>query len=119
MAQALLMTSLFESFGLPIVEAMASGCPVVTSNRYGAKEIAGDAAVLVDPESVDSIAEGIERVLSERLLRARLIHAGYERSRGFTWDRCAVQTLNVLERIAGKEARLWLRRYEKGATDAR
>jgi glycosyltransferase involved in cell wall biosynthesis len=102
MAQALLLPSLFESFGLPIVEAMASGCPVVTSNRYGSKEIAGDAAVLVDPESVDSIAEGIERVLGEPLLRARLIQAGYERSREFTWDRCALQTLNVLERIAGK-----------------
>jgi glycosyltransferase involved in cell wall biosynthesis len=100
MAEALLLPSLFESFGLPIVEAMASGCPVVTSNCYGAKEIAADAAVLVDPESVDSIAEGIDRVLSEPPLRASLIQRGYGRSSVFTWDRCAAQTLSVLERIA-------------------
>jgi glycosyltransferase involved in cell wall biosynthesis len=100
MAEALLLPSLFESFGLPIVEAMASGCPVVTSNCYGAKEIAAEAAVLVDPKSVDSIAEGIERVLSEPPLRASLIQKGYERSSVFTWDRCAAQTLSVLERIA-------------------
>ena len=100
MAQALLLPSLFESFGLPIVEAMASGCPVVTSNRYGAQEIAQDAAVLVDPDSVDAIAAGIEGALSDAALRARLIDKGYQRSGLFTWERCAAQTLGVLERIA-------------------
>jgi glycosyltransferase involved in cell wall biosynthesis len=97
MAQALLMPSLFESFGLPILEAMASGCPVVTSNCYGAKEIAADAAALVDPVSVDSIVEGIERVLGEATLRAQLVEKGYRRSSLFTWERCAAQTLRVLE----------------------
>lgn len=100
MAQALLMPSLFESFGLPIVEAMASGCPVVTSNCYGAKEIAADAAVLVDPVSIDSISEGIERVLIEPTLRTQLVEKGYRRSSHFTWERCATQTLRVLEDAA-------------------
>jgi glycosyltransferase involved in cell wall biosynthesis len=101
MAQALLMPSLFESFGLPILEAMACGCPVVTSNCYGASEIAADAAVLVDPASVEAIAEGLERVLQDGALRAQLIEQGSRRSSQFTWERCASQTLHVLENAAG------------------
>jgi glycosyltransferase involved in cell wall biosynthesis len=98
-AEALLLPSLFESFGLPILEAMASGCPVVTSNCYGSREIAADAAMLVDPLSVENIAEGIDRVLTERAFRHDLIAKGYLRSRSFTWERCAQQTLAVLERV--------------------
>jgi glycosyltransferase involved in cell wall biosynthesis len=105
MAQALLLPSLFESFGLPILEAMACGCVVVTSGRYGAKEIAADAAVLVDPESVEAIAAGIAQALDDSALRARLILRGHERASTFTWERCANQTLGVLERIA--DARPW------------
>lgn len=101
MAQALLMPSLFESFGLPIVEAMACGCPVVTSNCYGAREIAADAALLVDPASVEAIAAGLERVLEDRALRTQLVERGYRRARQFTWERCASQTLQVLESAAG------------------
>jgi glycosyltransferase involved in cell wall biosynthesis len=100
MAEVLLLPSLFESYGLPIVEAMASGCPVLTANRFGTKEIAQDAALLVDPESVDAIAEGMTRLANEPDLRLRLIVAGKERVRTLTWQRCARQTLDVLERIA-------------------
>jgi glycosyltransferase involved in cell wall biosynthesis len=99
MAEALLLPSLFESFGIPILEAMASGCPVLTSNRYGSKEVAADAAVLVEPESLDSIAEGIRMLVENRELKETLIAKGYQRSREFTWERCASQTLNVLEAI--------------------
>lgn len=100
MAQALLLPSLFESFGLPIVEAMACGCPVVTSNCYGAMEIAADAALLVEPTSVEAIALGLERVLEDAALRRQLIERGYRRSSQFTWDRCAGETLQVLEAAA-------------------
>lgn len=102
LSQALLLPSLFESFGLPILEAMASGCPVVTSNCYGSREIAGSAAALVDPLSVDSIADGISRVLTQPELRSELISRGRNRAEPFTWERCARQTLAVLERIASR-----------------
>jgi glycosyltransferase involved in cell wall biosynthesis len=105
LADALLLPSLFESCGLPVLESMAAGTPVVTADRYGTRELGEGAAVLVNPESVESIAGGIRRVLDDSAMRAELISAGRERSRGFTWARCASETLRVLEDVAERRSR--------------
>jgi glycosyltransferase involved in cell wall biosynthesis len=78
--------SKYEGFGLPVLEAMACGVPVVTSNRSALPEVAGDAAILVDPGSPESIAEGILRGLSDGPLRARLVAAGIDRASHFKWS---------------------------------
>jgi glycosyltransferase involved in cell wall biosynthesis len=100
MADALLLPSLFESLGLPVLEAMAAGCPVITADRYGTREIARGAALLVDPESVDAIAGAMTEVLDDTALRSGLVASGRDRARSFTWERCAKQTLDILERLA-------------------
>ncbi len=102
-ARALLLPSVYESVGMPAVEAMAAGCPVVTSNRYGTREIVQDAGILVDPGDVEAIAEGIERALTDACLCDQLVAAGRRRAQTFTWERCAQQTLAFLEQVASAE----------------
>jgi glycosyltransferase involved in cell wall biosynthesis len=105
LAEALLLPSLFEACPLPLLEAMAVGCPIVTADRYGTKELAEGAAVLVNPEDVESIAGGMRRVLDDAALRTEMIAAGKQRSREFTWRRCATETLRVFERIRPEAGR--------------
>lgn len=91
--------SLVEGFGLPIVEAMASGCPVLTSAVSSLAEVAGEAAVLVDPDSVDSIAAGMAALLEDQALRQRLAGKGRQRAARFTWQSCAERTLAVYRQL--------------------
>lgn len=91
-AEALVYPSLYEGYGLPILEAFACGCPVVTSNTSSMPEVAGDAAVLVDPYSVTSIVEGIKKALAGP---KGLTKKGLERVKGFSWEKAALETLNV------------------------
>ena len=99
LASALLLPSLYEACPSPPLEAMASGCPVLTSNRGGTKEIAGNAALLVDPESVVSIRHGMERIIKDTDLRNQLIKLGRERAGQFSWEKCAEETLKILAHI--------------------
>ena len=87
--------SLYEGFGLPVLEAMAAGTPVLTSAVSSLPEVAADAAVLIDPASVDAIRDGLDRLLADPELRAELSRRGRERERAFTWRRAAEQTLDV------------------------
>ena len=95
-AEALVYPSLYEGFGLPVIEAMACGTPVLTSSVSALPEVAGDAALLVDPHDVGSIRDGIVRLLTDGPLRARLKEAGVERASGFSWERTARLTAEVL-----------------------
>lgn len=91
--------SLYEGFGLPVLEAMACGTPVVTSKASSMPEVAGDAAVYVDPESVEAIAEGIRVIARDAALRDRAARAGADRSRGYTWQRTARLTAEVYREV--------------------
>jgi glycosyltransferase involved in cell wall biosynthesis len=97
LADLYLYPSNLEAFPIPITEAMACGTPIVTSNVNGLKEIAGDAALFVEPEDTESISEAICRVLTDSNLRARLSTKGLARSSKFTWESCAKKTLAILE----------------------
>jgi glycosyltransferase involved in cell wall biosynthesis len=91
-AEALLLPSLGEGFGLPVLEAMACGTPVVTSDRSSLPEVAGDAAVLCDPLDEESIAAALSSVLTDPKLAERLRQRGLARAAGFTWERTARET---------------------------
>jgi glycosyltransferase involved in cell wall biosynthesis len=98
LATTLAYPSLYEGFGLPVLEAMACGTPVLTSNVSSLPEVAGDAATLVDPLDVSSIASGLHGMLESPSLRAELAGRGRARAASFSWDRCARQTLEVYRR---------------------
>ena len=104
LARAFVYPSLYEGFGLPCIEAMACGCPVVTSNRGALLEVTGQAAVLADPEDVVSIASAIETVLHDAPLRQTLIERGLERAKVFTWDRYACAMMKAFEETAERSA---------------
>lgn len=99
-ARCLLFPSRYEGFGLPILEAMASGCPVITSDCGSMAEIAGDDAILVDPNAADSMADGMRRVLYDDSLRDELIAKGQKRARRFSWRTAAEQTLGIYREAA-------------------
>jgi glycosyltransferase involved in cell wall biosynthesis len=89
--------SLYEGFGLPVLEAMACGAPVVTSDAPALREVAGDAAVVVDGLDPDAIAAGLEEAVSRR---EELVPLGAARARDFTWDRAARETIAVYRSVA-------------------
>lgn len=95
-AHAFLFPSLYEGFGLPVIEAMTSGIPVLTSNVTSLPEVAGDAALLVDPYQIDAIINGIEKIVTDEPFRKTLIIKGLEQTRLFTWDKAAEKIQNIL-----------------------
>lgn len=99
-ATAFVYPSLYEGFGFPVVQAMAAGAPVVTSNTSSLPEIAGDAALLADPRSAAEIANALTRVLESESLRARLRALGRARAENFRWKSCAARSLAFFRRVA-------------------
>jgi glycosyltransferase involved in cell wall biosynthesis len=97
-ATLLAYPSLYEGFGFPVLEAFAAGLPVLTSTESSLPEIAGQAAVLVDPHDETAMADGLRALLTDASLRDRLTHAGRSRISQFTWEACAARTSEVLHR---------------------
>lgn len=100
-ADVLVFPSWWEGFGWPPLEAMACGTPVVCSDRGSLGEVAGDAALIVNPEEPEAIADAVSRVLKDENLRQSIILKGLERAKQFTWERAAEQTFQVYQEIAG------------------
>jgi alpha-1,3-rhamnosyl/mannosyltransferase len=98
-ARLFVFLSLYEGFGLPVLEAMQSGVPVVCSDRASLPEVAGDAALLKDPDDPEGLAEAFLRVLNSDEQRNRLILKASEQTRRFTWQRCATETVGVYQQL--------------------
>jgi glycosyltransferase involved in cell wall biosynthesis len=99
-ASFLIFPSLFEGFGIPLLEAMASDCPVLCSRVASIPEVVADAALFFEPTDPEQIADAMHRILSDEELRRTLVHAGRERTHHFSWERTASETLKVLEEAA-------------------
>lgn len=102
LAELLIFPSLYEGFGLPALEAMSCGCPVVTSSKGCTQEVSGEAAVLVDPYSVDSICDGMCKVIEDTGLRERMVSKGITRSNEFSWRKTARGILDIFNEILGR-----------------
>lgn len=99
-AQVYVLPSLWEGFGIPVIEAQACGVPVVVSNISSLPEIVGESGILVDPESVESIAQGVKKVLTDKKTKSDLVKKGFENTKRFSWQSCAQETLGVLAKVA-------------------
>ena len=99
LAALFVFPSLYEGFGLPPLEAMACGCPVIVSEVASLPEVCGDAAYYIDPKDVSSIASGIYKVLSDESLKEHLIQKGIDRARLFNWEKTAKETLTVFDEV--------------------
>ena len=102
MARGMLFPSLAEGFGLPVLEAFAAQVPVITSNTSSLPEVAGDAAISVDPSDIEAMSNAMHRLIEDKDLHANLVQLGLARAKQFTWDSCAAKTLNVYERVLGR-----------------
>lgn len=91
--------SIFEGFGLPALEAMACGCPVITSNASSLPEVVGDAGIMVDPYDIEELAKMMYEVLNNEELRKKMKRKGLERAKLFSWEKCATETVKVYEEI--------------------
>jgi glycosyltransferase involved in cell wall biosynthesis len=97
------MPSLYEGFGLPLVEAMAHGTPVLTANNSSMPEVAGDAGLLVDALDVDSIKNGLSTLIGDKAIRDKLASNTKKNAARFNWDQSARQLVSVFEKVAGNK----------------
>ena len=99
-AQAFVYPSLYEGFGLPVLEAMACGCPVICSNKASLPEVAGEAALYIDPYNPESLANTLERLLTDTEMRKAFVKAGLKRTKQFSWQKTALKTIEVFKQVS-------------------
>jgi len=97
-ADLFILPSFYEGFGMPILEAQAADCPVITSNLSSMPEIAGEGAVLIEPDNIEQIVQMVYKVISDKELKGRLIGQGRQNVKKFSWEKCAQETLKILEK---------------------
>ena len=100
-AEALLLPSVHEGFGLPALEAMACGCPVVAAHAGALPEVVGDAGLLLEPEAETLWVQAVQRLEAEPALRRTLVERGLARAKGYSWDACARATADIYRRVLG------------------
>ena len=98
-ADVFVYPSIYEGFGLPPLEAMACGTPVITGNRASLPEVIGEAGLMVDPFDPDFFADALERLIFDRLLRAEMFALGLDQAANFSWDAMARQTLAIYHEV--------------------
>jgi len=101
-ARSLAFATLGEGFGLPVIEAMKCGCPVITSSTTSLPEVGGDAALYVDPQSTEEIATAMQRCIEDDALVAGMRSSGLVQSAAFSWNATAMATLNVYRSVVGQ-----------------
>lgn len=99
LADLLIFPSLYEGFGIPLLEAMACGCPIITSNAGGLAEVAGEAAIFVNPHNVNDISNAMFNIIKDNNLRQGMIERGYKQVKNFRWEKCAREVLDIFEQI--------------------
>ncbi|MCK5085496.1 glycosyltransferase, partial [Candidatus Parcubacteria bacterium] len=95
-ADVFVLPSLYEGFGLPVLEAMNYGVPVVCSSSSSLPEVAGDTTLLVNPNNPEEIAEAINKVFSNNDLKEKIIKKGFENVKKFSWEKCVKETMDML-----------------------
>jgi len=98
-ADAFVLPSLYEGFGLPVLEAMACGVPVITSKAGSLSEISGDAAVLIEPDDLQGLTEAMQHVLEDTAFQKDIKRLGLVHASTFSWEKCARETLSVYQQI--------------------
>jgi glycosyltransferase involved in cell wall biosynthesis len=98
-AEVFVFPSLYEGFGMPVLEALAAGAPVITSKFYSMPEAGGDAAYYIDPEDYEELAYAIEKIISDESKKDEMIIKGYQHSKGFTWEKSAEVIINIYNEI--------------------
>ncbi|MBU2477333.1 glycosyltransferase, partial [Candidatus Micrarchaeota archaeon] len=99
LADLFVFPSFYEGFGFPVLEAMKCGCPVITSNVSSLPEVSGNAAIQINPNDINQLSQEIQKILTNKELKKKMIQKGLNQAKKFSWKKCAEKTLKVYEEL--------------------